>query len=65
VTGRQAIHLHSGVVEAPIYARDRLGAGTRIAGPAIITQLDATTLLLPRQTAEVHATGSLVVREES
>ncbi len=65
ITGRQAIHLDSGIVEAPIYARGRLGAGVRIAGPAIITQLDATTLLLPRQTAEMHATGSLIVREDS
>ena len=62
IVGRQAIHLESGIVEAPIYARARLGAGARIAGPAIVTQLDATTLLLPRQSAEVHPTGSLIVR---
>jgi N-methylhydantoinase A len=65
IVGRQAVHLEGGVVEAPIYARARLGAGARIAGPAILTQLDATTLLLPRQTAEVNLTGSLIVREDA
>ena len=30
----------------------------------MITQLDATTLLLPDQTAEVHPFGSLIVREQ-
>ena len=65
IVSRQAIHLESGIVDAPVYARSRLGAGARIAGPAIVAQLDATTLLLPRQTAEVHPTGSLIVREDS
>ena len=39
-------------------------AGDRIAGPAILMQLDATTLLLPDQTAEVHRFGSLVVHDQ-
>jgi len=64
IVSRQSINLESGIVEAPVYARSRLGAGALIAGPAILTQLDATTLLLPRQTAEVHPTGSLIVRED-
>jgi hypothetical protein len=50
--------------DALIYDRARLGDGDRIAGPAILTQLDATTLLLPGQTAEVHRFGSLVVHDQ-
>ena len=53
-----------GGADAPIYDRARLGAGDRIAGPAILMQLDATTLLLPDQTAEVHHFGSLVVHDQ-
>ena len=53
-----------GRADAPIYDRARLGAGDRIAGPAILTQLDATTLLLPGHTAEVHRFGSLVVHDQ-
>ena len=63
ITGHQPVAFPEGRLDTPIYDRTRLGAGTEIAGPAIVTQLDATTLLLPRQTAEVHPLGSLVVRE--
>lgn len=64
LSGRQLISLTEGAVEAPIYDRARLGAGAVLQGPAIVTQLDATTLLLPGQTAEVHPFGSLIVREQ-
>ena len=63
ITGRQTVAFPDGRIETPIYDRARLGAGATIAGPAILTQLDATTLLLTGQTAEVHPLGSLVVRE--
>ncbi|MBO0736739.1 MAG: hydantoinase/oxoprolinase family protein [Alphaproteobacteria bacterium] len=65
IVGHQAIWFAEDRVDAPIYDRARLGAGDRIGGPAIITQLDATTLLLPDQTAEAHPLGSLVVRDQS
>jgi N-methylhydantoinase A len=60
---RRPVHLASGTVEAPIYDRAKLGAGAKIPGPAIVVQLDSTTMLLPGQLAEVHASGSLIVRE--
>ena len=63
ITGCQPVSFADGPIDTPIYDRTRLGAGATIAGPAILTQLDATTLLLPGQTAEVHPLGSLVVRE--
>ena len=43
--------------------RGKLTPGAKFDGPAIVKQLDATTLLLPGQTAEVHKFGSLIVRE--
>ena len=36
-----------------MYARDDLPAGTRITGPALIDQLDSTTLVPPDVVAEV------------
>jgi N-methylhydantoinase A len=60
----QPIVLATVRADAPIYDRARLGAGDRIAGPAILTQLDAIALLLPGQTAEVHRFGSLVVYDQ-
>jgi N-methylhydantoinase A len=63
--GTQTVAFESGSAEAAIYARDRLGAGARIEGPAILTQLDATTLLLPGQSGTVDRFGNLIVQEES
>ena len=60
---KQRISLASGAVEAPVYDRARLGAEATLEGPAIVKQLDATTLLLPGQAAAVHKFGSLMVRE--
>ena len=65
IVGRQPISFAEGRIDAPIYDRARLGAGDHIDGPAITAQLDATTLLLPGQTAEVHPLGSLVVHDRS
>ena len=61
--GTQTVSLASGPAAAAIYARDRLGAGARIDGPAILTQLDATTLLLPGQVGRIDRVGSLIVTD--
>ena len=60
-TGTQALFLEAGRAEAAIYARERLGAGARVAGPAILTQLDATTLLLPGEIGTVDRLGNLII----
>jgi N-methylhydantoinase A len=41
------------LVAVPLYDRERLEPGHRLSGPAIVEQMDATTLLLPGQTAAV------------
>jgi N-methylhydantoinase A len=64
IVGSQRISFASGAVDVPIYDRGKLGAGVRVKGPAVITQLDSTTLLLASQVAEVHKFGSLIVTEE-
>ncbi|QEL22167.1 hydantoinase/oxoprolinase family protein [Bosea sp. F3-2] len=50
-----------GFVACPIYDRDRLKAGNRIAGPAIIEQMDSTTVLLPGMTATVEPYLNLIL----
>jgi N-methylhydantoinase A len=40
-------------VSCPLYDRERLLAGNRIEGPAIVEQMDATTLIVPGATATV------------
>ncbi|MEM6680582.1 MAG: hydantoinase/oxoprolinase family protein, partial [Pseudomonadota bacterium] len=47
----------------PCYGREALLAGHRIAGPAIIDQLDATTVVLAGQEARVERHGGLILEE--
>jgi len=50
-----------GLVDVPVYQRERLRAGDRLAGPAIVEQYDSTTVVCPGQTAAVDRFGNLVV----
>lgn len=50
-----------GFVDTPVYDRTELRPGDEISGPAIVEQMDTTTLLLPGDTARVDAYGNLVV----
>jgi N-methylhydantoinase A len=45
------------------YHRDKLGAGNRVVGPAIIFQLDTTTVLPPGWRAQVDAWGNLLLSQ--
>jgi N-methylhydantoinase A len=47
----------------PLYDRDALLAGNRVPGPAIVHQLDATTLVLAGQRARIDSRGSLWLEE--
>jgi len=47
----------------PAYRRERLRAGDRIPGPAIVEQLDATTVVLAGQEARVDRRGNLLLAE--
>ena len=49
-----------GWVETPIYQRDRLPTGYEITGPAIIEQLDSTTVLDPTAGARVDGKLNLI-----
>lgn len=46
--------------DTPVYARDMLVPGVRLAGPAIITQYDTTTVLPPGWRAYVDAVRNLI-----
>ena len=50
-----------GATPTPIYERALLAPGHRLVGPAIIDQLDSTTVLHAGQTAEVDDYGNLVI----
>ena len=46
-------------VDTPVFARSRLRPGTEIAGPAILEQLDATTVVHPGDRARVDGHANL------
>ena len=48
-------------VRAKVYDRQKLMAGDRIPGPAIIDQFDATTVVLGGQIATVDGTATLII----
>lgn len=50
-----------GFVACPVYERARLGAGNRIQGPAIIEQMDTTTVVLPDMVATVEPHLNLIL----
>ncbi len=47
--------------ETTFYDRRRLPLGAPIEGPAIILQVDSTTVVPPYCTAEVHESGSILI----
>jgi N-methylhydantoinase A len=59
--GTAAIWFAGGVHETALYERDRLRAGQRFAGPAVVYQYDTTTLLPPGWSAWVDGRRNLVL----
>ncbi len=47
--------------DAEIYDREKLGAGTVVPGPAIVSEMDSTTLILPGHAATVDKVGNLLI----
>jgi N-methylhydantoinase A len=50
-----------GFVPCPVYDRDRLQAGNHIAGPAVVEQMDTTTIVLPGMAARVEPYLNLIL----
>ena len=48
--------------DAGIYDRGQLGAEDVVAGPAIISEMDSTTVVLPGYSATVDAVGNLLIQ---
>ena len=63
VKGRRKVHFQQAgkFVDCPVYERDRLRAGNRIAGPAVIEQADSTIVVPPSFSATVDAHGRIAM----
>ncbi len=52
-----------GFTLCPVYDRERLGPGHCLSGPAIIEQMDSTTLILPGQNATIDSYLNIIIEE--
>ncbi len=58
---RRPVFFDGAFVETPIYARADLAAGSRVEGPAIVQQADATVVLDPGAAAVTDRLGNMVI----
>ncbi|HEX7784901.1 MAG TPA: hypothetical protein VF653_01655, partial [Methylomirabilota bacterium] len=59
--GRRRVWFDGGWQETPVYRREQLGVGAALVGPAIVEQLDSTTVIEPGDHLRVDALGNLEV----
>ena len=59
--GRQKSYMDGRDCVATVYDRAKLKAGNRIAGPAIVMEMDSTTVILPKHHGRVDAYGNILI----
>ncbi|MGC5010408.1 hydantoinase/oxoprolinase family protein [Streptosporangium sp. DT93] len=64
VVSTHPIWVEGGWSDASVYDRSALLAGNVVRGPAIVVEMDSTTLVLPGHAATVHESGSLLIRPQ-
>jgi N-methylhydantoinase A len=62
--GTVPVSFPGGRREVPVFDRATLPAGATLPGPAIVTQLDTTTLIAPGWTGTVHASGAILLERD-
>jgi N-methylhydantoinase A len=62
LTGHRRVWFEQGWMETPIYQRDRLPLNCEFIGPAILEQLDATTVVEPGDHARTDTAGNVIIR---
>jgi N-methylhydantoinase A len=59
--GRQTVYMEGRDRSAVVYDRLRLKSGNRIPGPAIVIEMDSTTVILPRHHGRVDRFGNILI----
>ncbi|MSO93084.1 MAG: hydantoinase/oxoprolinase family protein [Rhodospirillales bacterium] len=61
--GRRRVHFQEtgGFVDCPVYDRARLPLNAKLKGPAILEQMDTTTIVLPKQRLACDRHGNLIL----
>jgi N-methylhydantoinase A len=61
ILGAHSIYADGKDHPAQLYDRQKLGAGHLIPGPAVVMEMDSTTLILPGHSAQVDDQGNLII----
>jgi N-methylhydantoinase A len=61
VKGRRGVSFNGPMIDAVLYERDGLDIGATIAGPALVEQFDATTVVPPGWNGQVDGYGNLIM----
>lgn len=62
--GESPIHYQGQDYSAKLYARGKLAPGYVVAGPAIVMEMDSTTVVFPGYEAAVDRVGNLLIRPQ-
>jgi N-methylhydantoinase A len=63
--GVQAVYMDRKELKATVYDRAKLRAGNRVRGPAIVMEMDSTTVVLPKHTGLVDRLGNILIYPDS
>ena len=62
--GKSEVVFQQGALDSPLYQREQLVCGNRISGPALVIQMDATTVVPPGWGGAVDPFGNLLLEPE-
>ncbi len=62
--GSQATYMDGKKLTATVYDRSKLAAGNRVGGPAIVMEMDSTTVILPAHHGLVDDFGNILIYPE-
>jgi N-methylhydantoinase A len=62
--GRRDLWVAGELLDAPVYDRYALRGGDTLAGPAVVEELDSSTVVLPGYTARTDDYGNLLIERE-
>ena len=62
---RQSVYIDGQWYDAPIFDRGGLKSGNMIPGPAIVTEMDSTSIILPGHTGTVDKVGNIVIQPDA
>ena len=62
VIGKNDVYMDGEKLPANIYDRGKLEAGNAIEGPAIVVEMDSTTVILAGHTGTVDEIGNIIIR---